>query len=228
MSSVWSSAVPQSGASPFQTTGVAPAPGEGAATRYQSVLQSANNARTPSLSGKAGATTTGAAASPEDSSSTTGTSDTGSAATITANDFLTLLVTEMQNQDPTSQQDPNEYINQLVSINSLEQLISINQNLTSVLGTGTQSPTTQSSPTGVSRATAATPATPESHSPASGRASAAKLDAVPATASRMSSSHAGNLPLPPEMPAARAVGRSLDGHARSGRGGHSIRDFPQQ
>ncbi len=41
-----------------------------------------------------------------------GTSDT---ATISANDFLTLLVTEMQNQDPTADTDPNEYINQLVT-----------------------------------------------------------------------------------------------------------------
>ncbi len=32
--------------------------------------------------------------------------------TISANDFLTLLVTEMQNQDPTADTDPNEYINQ--------------------------------------------------------------------------------------------------------------------
>ena len=49
---------------------------------------------------------------------------------ISANDFLTLLVTEMQNQDPTANTDPNEYINQLVQVNSLEQLISINQTLT--------------------------------------------------------------------------------------------------
>ena len=58
-----------------------------------------------------------------------------SSATVSANDFLTLLVTEMQNQDPTAQTDPNEYINQLVQVNSLEQLISINQNLQTVLGT---------------------------------------------------------------------------------------------
>jgi flagellar basal-body rod modification protein FlgD len=61
-------------------------------------------------------------------------SDTGSSsstsANISANDFLTLLVTEMQNQDPTANTDPNEYINQLVQVNSLEQLISINQTLT--------------------------------------------------------------------------------------------------
>jgi flagellar basal-body rod modification protein FlgD len=60
--------------------------------------------------------------------SSSGDSDSNSA-TITANDFLQLLVTEMQNQDPTADTDPNEYINQLVQVNSLEQLISINQDL---------------------------------------------------------------------------------------------------
>ena len=63
-----------------------------------------------------------------------GTDGTTSSATISANDFLTLLVTEMQNQDPTADTDPNEYINQLVQVNSLEQLIDINQNLTTALG----------------------------------------------------------------------------------------------
>ena len=58
----------------------------------------------------------------------------GQPSNITANDFLTLLVTEMKNQDPTAQTDPNEYINQLVQVNSLEQLIEINQNLSSAVG----------------------------------------------------------------------------------------------
>jgi flagellar basal-body rod modification protein FlgD len=57
-------------------------------------------------------------------------SSSTNSATISANDFLQLLVTEMQNQDPTADTDPNEYINQLVQVNSLEQLISINQDLT--------------------------------------------------------------------------------------------------
>lgn len=62
-------------------------------------------------------------------SSGTGTSSTSSSntATITANDFLTLLVTEIQNQDPTQQTDPMQYVSQLVGVNSLEQLIQINQ-----------------------------------------------------------------------------------------------------
>lgn len=60
-----------------------------------------------------------ASATPQ--ASGTGSSDDTSSgsATISANDFLTLLVTEMQNQDPTADTDPNEYINQLVQVNSL-------------------------------------------------------------------------------------------------------------
>lgn len=56
-------------------------------------------------------------------------SSSGSSASIAANDFLTLLVTEMKNQDPTASTDPNEYVNQLVQVNSLQQLISINETL---------------------------------------------------------------------------------------------------
>lgn len=66
------------------------------------------------------------------------------AASITANDFLTLLVTEMKNQDPTANMDPNEYINQLVNVNSLQQLMSINQNLETVLGISPSSATSTS------------------------------------------------------------------------------------
>lgn len=58
------------------------------------------------------------------------TSNSGTAtATVTANDFLQLLVTELQNQDPTANTDPNEYVNQLVQVNSLQQQIQMNQTL---------------------------------------------------------------------------------------------------
>ena len=60
---------------------------------------------------------------------TTGT-ESSTASLVTANDFLTLLVTEMKNQDPTQPTDPNAYIQQLVSVNSLQQLIAINHDLT--------------------------------------------------------------------------------------------------
>jgi flagellar basal-body rod modification protein FlgD len=55
-----------------------------------------------------------------------------SSSTITANDFLTLLVAEMKNQDPTQPTDPNEYITQMVDVNSLQQLIGINSGITSL------------------------------------------------------------------------------------------------
>ncbi len=61
---------------------------------------------------------------------------TGSAM-ITSNDFLTLLVAEMKNQDPTSTADPNAYINQLVGVNSLQQLIQINSDLGNSSATST-------------------------------------------------------------------------------------------
>jgi len=77
---------------------------------------------------------TGSPITPLDSSSgTSGTSSSSSSdsgdTTITANDFLTLLVAEMKNQDPTADTDPNAYIDQLVQVNSLQQLIQINQDL---------------------------------------------------------------------------------------------------
>lgn len=58
-------------------------------------------------------------------------SATAAGPAITSSDFLTLLVAELKNQDPTQPTDPNAYIQQLVGVNSLQQLISINQNLTS-------------------------------------------------------------------------------------------------
>src|SRR5215469_3030976 len=75
-------------------------------------------------------------AHPRANSSSSQSGNTAVQSTISANDFLSLLVTEMKNQDPTAQTDPNEYVNQLVQVNSLEQLIEINENLTNALGGG--------------------------------------------------------------------------------------------
>jgi flagellar basal-body rod modification protein FlgD len=73
----------------------------------------------------------------------------GSNSTISSNDFLTLLVTEMKNQDPTSATDPNQYVNQLVSVNSLEQLIEINQTLSGAMYSGAGAATgTTAAPSG--------------------------------------------------------------------------------
>jgi flagellar basal-body rod modification protein FlgD len=53
----------------------------------------------------------------------------GTSATSLQDTFLNLLVTELQNQDPTSPVDPTAMVGQMVSLNQLDQLISINQTL---------------------------------------------------------------------------------------------------
>jgi flagellar basal-body rod modification protein FlgD len=110
------------------------------------IVQQLQAERQQQVSAVSAKVATGAAAS---SSGSAG--DTGDA-TITADDFLTLLVTELQNQDPTSDSDPNAYVNQLVDVNSLQQLISINSGIgtldSSVDSTGTSGSASGSAVTG--------------------------------------------------------------------------------
>ena len=71
-----------------------------------------------------------AASSPSGTGSTSAATANGSG--ITSGDFLALLVTELKNQDPTQPTDPNAYITQLVGVNSLQQLISINKGIDTI------------------------------------------------------------------------------------------------
>lgn len=116
------------------------------------VLDHVKQAVTAPFESKSQTTATGVKAN--DTSGTSGTGSTASStneATITANDFLTLLVTEIQNQDPTTQTDPMQYITQLVGVNSLEQLVQINQTLTTATGvTPTGSAASRPSPAAAS------------------------------------------------------------------------------
>jgi len=48
--------------------------------------------------------------------------------------FMQLLVTQLQNQDPLSPMDPSTFVNQLVGVNSLDQLTQINQVLQNTFG----------------------------------------------------------------------------------------------
>ncbi len=58
--------------------------------------------------------------------------------------FLTLLVSQLQNQDPLNPTDSNTFVSQLTSYSQLEQLIGINKNTAPATGdaTGTTPPTT--------------------------------------------------------------------------------------
>jgi len=95
-------------------------PGSAAVASVASALVPKRHLSSPSTS---------STVAPEDTAPAAAASaDSGS--DITSSDFLTLLVSELKNQDPTAPTDPNAYITQLVGVNSLQQLISINQDLT--------------------------------------------------------------------------------------------------
>lgn len=216
MNSIWNGATANS-ASPFTTGHSTPLPGGGAAARFQSTLGSTGVSPGTSPFASPGLPGVTASPAPADSSSTT----TDSSSTITSNDFLTLLVTEMQNQDPTAQTDPNEYINQLVQINSLEQLISINQNLSTVLSTAT-TPTTPSP--GAAPASSTTSGNALSSPQTSAEMVSRGLKAP--GHSHMGSVQTGNLSVPSALPAATVVAHSLDGKTHAAVRGHAIRDIP--
>ena len=91
-------------------------------TGHPKVAQTKPNAAT---AGTSSSTTTG----------TSGTSDGGLDGTSTGQTFLNLLVKELQNQDPTSPMDSTAMVGQMISLNQLDQLISINQVLSTATGT---------------------------------------------------------------------------------------------
>jgi flagellar basal-body rod modification protein FlgD len=81
---------------------------------------------------------------------TTAASSAASASTagntlLSPSDFMTLLVSQLQNQDPTQPMDPNAFMNQLVGFNSLETQLGMKQDLDTIAGavaaTGTGSTT---------------------------------------------------------------------------------------
>ncbi len=58
---------------------------------------------------------------------------TAASATVDYNEFLQLLVAELQNQDPTNPADPTQYMSQLASFSSVEQQVQTNSTLDSLL-----------------------------------------------------------------------------------------------
>ena len=218
MNSIWSGMAPSGGVDPFTTkAGASPHTGGVAGLPYS--LSPASSQAKPGIPNPSSPLPDGAASAA--ASGGTGSSNPStSAGAITANDFLTLLVTEMQNQDPTSQTDPNQYISQLTQINSLEQLISINQDLQAVLGAATTPPTSGASGTS-GAGNQAPPAV------ASNKGSGAAPVGAQQVSSRSPSSPShGNLSLPKTSQSAQTVAHALDGHRRAPRPGHAIRDIP--
>lgn len=151
--------------------------------------------------------------------------DSEASAAISANDFLTLLVTEMKNQDPTATTDPNEYINQLVNVNSLEQLIDINQTLTSAYGSSSAYTASNAAAQGAGGFQSAAP----QNQPATHFETAHSVSPIGASAASTPAQTAvtvpGNLGLPANNPAAERLAEALGGSSRllSGPGISAVR-----
>ncbi len=65
------------------------------------------------------------------SSSTSGSSSTSksSESSLGENDFLTLLITQLKNQDPSNPQDSSAFVAELAQFSSLQQATNMNQNV---------------------------------------------------------------------------------------------------
>ena len=101
---------------------------------------------------------TSAAVTAKDTSTTSPTTSASSGSTTDiGSTFLSLLVQELQNQDPTAPMDSTAMVGQMISLNQLSQLTSIDQVVSNAFGT-TSGATTPSSPSG-SIKTNALPAT---------------------------------------------------------------------
>jgi flagellar basal-body rod modification protein FlgD len=101
------------------------------------IANSALNAATAAASAGAtagAATTTGSSSGTTSATGNPTSSVTGQAAlTQNFNTFLTLLTTQLQNQDPLSPLDTNQFTQQLVSFSEVEQQINTNTNLTQLI-----------------------------------------------------------------------------------------------
>jgi flagellar basal-body rod modification protein FlgD len=85
-----------------------------------------------------------------DPTNSTGTATNATDPLANESTFLTLLVSQLQNQDPLDPVDSNQFVSQLTAYSQLEQLIGIHQNTTTLSNdvTATGSTGTTNSTTG--------------------------------------------------------------------------------
>lgn len=76
------------------------------------------------------------------SASTSGTKSDSQSLQETYSQFLKMLTTQLQNQDPTAPMDSNEFTAQLVSFSQVEQQLKMNDNLTKLVQMASTSQTT--------------------------------------------------------------------------------------
>ncbi len=104
-----------------------------------------NNSASPLLTAKPRVTSSQGSSSSTSTTSATTLDSVNSLGTT----FMSLLAQELQNQDPTQPMDSTEMVGQMISLNQLDQVASINELLTNQLGSqsGSASAGVQLAPT---------------------------------------------------------------------------------
>jgi flagellar basal-body rod modification protein FlgD len=95
--------------------------------------------------------------------------------------FLSLLAQELQNQDPTAPVDPTAMVGQMISLNQLEQLISINQYISGSSTTGSTTAATQAAGSTATNAALAIGSATSTLSPSAAGAATSQLPFDPNT-----------------------------------------------
>lgn len=112
------------------------------------------------------------AASATSSTSTSSSTDS----TSIGSTFLSLLATELQNQDPTNPVDSTAMVGQMISLNQLDQLISINE---AVTGTASTTSTTNADKAAATASTTALDSTSDSTKNSLSPSTAAATNVLP-------------------------------------------------
>ena len=99
--------------------------------------------------------------SPSAGSSTSLSAASASATQVSEQQFLQLLVAQLQNQDPLNPMDGTQFVSQLAQFSELEQMIGVNQGVQQLVvdaqGTGSSGSTGSNSGTGGSTGSTTTP-----------------------------------------------------------------------
>ena len=146
---------------------------------------------------------TAAQAASTASPSTTGSAQSQPSNQLGPNAFITLLTAQLQAQDPLNPMDPNQMVTELTSMNTLQQIIQIRQDMDSLVSagqgtsgngnTGRSGNTTASSPS--STMLAAIGSNTDASAPASAMALKAGLAAL-TTQTSLTSARVSNLTSP--------------------------------
>jgi len=94
---------------------------------------------------------------PTTPSSASAASSTAASSLANQNTFLQLLVAQLQNQDPLNPEDGTQFVSQLAQLSELQQVISINQGVSTIATDISATPPTSSTPTSTTPSAAETP-----------------------------------------------------------------------